>query len=322
MSDQAVKIFEALSDVDEELLERCNRKTVRKNDTTPRLFQAYGRAIAAGICLIVAGAVSWGGYQLIRGSSQSNSSGGAYRELADMAQSVTVEEEGQSDLNGSGGLGSTMGAGAEPAAGMAEDTGAATTDGMMAAQESATSESLRDQIAGTPAKEEAVQEGGQTEADKEQQADHYGDLREQQAAQRDSREEIPWEEACATEPFGSYLPTVLPDAYEAFSARRSLSTEHWDNLIFRWTDGVQVLSLDMTSGEVVTREDLERRDGLCEYVAEDFSKELMPDPPAGEPLAFTLYYADGMRIDFQGHVTADEMWAVVESIKKQNPVQK
>ncbi len=322
MSDQAVKIFEALSDVDEELLERCNRKAVRKNGTAPRLFQAYGRAIAAGICLIVAGAVSWGGYQLIRGSSQSNSSGGAHRELSDMAQSAEAAVGDQADLNGDGGSGNAAGAGAEPAAGMAEDTGAATTDGMMAAQESAKTESLQGQTAGTPAKEETTQEGGQTEEDKEQQADRYADLREQQTAQRDSRKEISWEEACATEPFASYLPTVLPDAYEAFSARRSLSPEHWDNLIFRWTDGVQILSLNMTSGEVVTREDLERRDGLCEYVAEDFSKELMPDPPAGEPLAFTLYYADGMRIDFQGHVTADEMWAVVESIKKQNPVQK
>lgn len=316
MSDQAVKIFEALSDVDEELLERCNRKAVRKNDIAHRMFQAYGRAMAAGICLIVAGAVSWGGYQLVTGSFESDSSGGAYMELSDLAQSAEEAAGDQPEQNGSGGPGNTTGAGAEPAAGMAEDTGAVTTDGMMAAQESAKSENLQSQTAGTPAKEEAVQEGGQTEADKEQQADHYGDLREQQGEQRDSREEIPWEEACAAEPFSSYLPTVLPDAYEAFSARRSLSPEHWDNLIFRWTDGVQILSLNMTSGEVVTREDIERRDGLYEYVAEDFSKELMPDPPAGEPLAFTLYYADGMRIDFQGHVTADEMWAVVESIKK------
>lgn len=318
MSDQAVKIFEALSDVDEELLERCNRKTDRENDTARRLFQTYGRAVAAGICLIVAGAVSWGGYQLIRGSSQSNSSGGAHMELSDMAQSAEAAVGDPADLNGDGGPGNAAGAGAEPAAGMAEDTGAATTDGMMAAQESAQTESLQGQTAGTPAKEEITQEGGQTVADKEQQAD----LREQQTAQLDSRQEIPWEEACATEPFSSYLPTVLPDAYEAFSARRSLFPEQWDNLLFRWTGGGQILSLDMTLGEVVTREDIERRDGLYEYTAEDFSKELMPDPPAGELLAFTLYYADGMRIDFRGYITADEMWEVVESIKQQGTVQR
>lgn len=55
---------------------------------------------------------------------------------------------------------------------------------------------------------------------------------------------------------------------------------------------------------------------MNEYVAEDFQRDWMPDSPAGEPLAFTLYYADGMRIDFQGYITADEMWEVVESMKK------
>ena len=314
MSDQAVKIFEALSNVDEELLERCNRKAVQKNGTARGLFQRYGRAMAAGICLIVAGAVSWGGYQLVTGSSQSDASGGM--ELSDMAQSMAVAEGEQFNQNGnSGSENSTTGA-AEPAAGIPEDEDAAAEDGVMAITESAKSESLQSQISGTPEKEATSLESGQTVAAGGQQADHYGEPAEQEAALQDSRKEISWEEACAMEPFSSYLPTVLPAAYEALSARRSISPEQWDNLIFKWSDGWQILSLNMTSGDVVTREDIERRDGMYEYVAEEFRKELMPDPPQGEPLAFTLYYADGMRIDFQGYITADEMWEVVESIQK------
>lgn len=316
MSDQAVKIFEALSVVDEELLERCNRKAVRKNGTAYRLFQRYGGAMAAGICLIVVGAVSWGGYQLVTGSAGSDSSGsnGAYMELSDMGQSLEAAEEDTCGWDGGGGTEDIV-TGAGSSAAIAEDTyGAA--DGVMASPEAAKSESTQELLSGTPAKEQASLESGNTVVDRDQLIDRYGELREQETALSDSREEISWEEACATEPFSSYLPTVIPASYEAFSARRSTFPEQWDNLIFKWSDGEHILSLSMTSGEVVTREDIERWDGMNEYVAEDFRKDRMPDPPAGEPLVFTLFYTDGMRIDFQGYTTADEMWEVVESIKK------
>lgn len=316
MSDQAVKIFEALSDVDEELLERCNRKAVRKNGTVYRLFQRYGRAMAAGICLIVVGAVSWGGYQLVTGSCGSDSSGsnGAYMELSDMAQSMEAAEEDTCGWDGGGGTESIV-TGAGSSAVIAEDTNGA-ADSVTTSPEAAKAESTQELLSGTPAKEQTSLESGNTVTDKEQQIDPYGELREQETALSDSREEVSWEEACATEPFSSYLPTVIPASYEAFSARRSASPGQWDNLIFKWSDGEHILSLSMTTGQVVDREDIERRDGVNEYVAEDFQRDRMPDSPAGEPLAFTLYYADGMRIDFQGYITADEMWEVVESMKK------
>lgn len=310
MSEQAVKIFEALSEVDEELLDRCNRKTVRKAGTAYGLFQRYAGAMAAGICLIVMGAVSWGGYQLITGSSGSDSSGsnGAYMELSDMAQSMEAAEGDTCGWDGGGGTENIVTAAGSSAA-VAEDTNGA-ADSVTTSLEAAKSESTQELLSGTPAKEQTSLESGNTEIDP------YGKLREQETALSDSREEVSWEEACATEPFSSYLPTVIPASYEAFSARRSTSPEQWDNLIFKWTDGEHILSLNMTSGEVVTREDIERWDGVNEFVTEDFRKDRMPDPPAGEPLAFTLYYMDGMKIEFQGYLTSDEMWEVVESIKK------
>lgn len=316
MSEQAVKIFEALSEVDEELLERCNRKTVKKAGTAYRLFQRYAGAMAAGICLIVIGAVSWGGYQLVTGSSGSDSSGsnGAYMELSDMAQSMEAAEGDTCGWDGGGGTENTVTAAGSSAA-IAEDANGA-ADGVTALPEATKSESTQELLSGTPAKEQTSLESENTAVDRDQLIDQYGKLYEQETALSDSREEVSWEEACETEPFSSYLPTVIPASYEALSARRSASPEQWDNLIFKWTDGEHILSLSMTSGEVVTGEDIERRDGLNEYVAEDFRKDRMPDPLAGEPLAFTLYYMDGMKIEFQGYLTSDEMWELVESIKK------
>lgn len=323
MSDQAIKIFKALSDVDEELLERCNQESVRKNGTVYRLFQRYGRAMAAGICLMVVGAVSWGGYLLGAKNAAADSSNGAPAELSQMAQSM-VAADGEADY----GAMTTGSTGEEAAAGVAES--ALDGAGSSAVSNKKFSEETETEKGTDGIRTEATSVSGELsmpigsanqQAMQEQQnqmsADKIDRLKESELALSDSREAISWEEACATEPFNRYLPTVLPADYAAFSARRSSSPDSWDNIIFKWTDGEHILWLNMTQGEVVTREDIERRDGLNEYVAEDFRKELIPAVyPAEDPITFTLYYADGMRIDFSGYITAEEMWEVVESVKK------
>lgn len=341
MSDQAVRIFEALSEVDEELLERCNRKAVRKDKAANRLFQRYGRAVAAGICLVVAGAVSWGGYQLTKGSYGSDSSGSnAQMELADMAQSMAVADGGVNGGTDTAGPEGNMVGGAAPGAGAAESgleaPEAATTASNQEAPEASAANNMKitegaeaeegmdgartetASLSGTP-QGESMADKQQTMQNPQEQpaADQIDRLKESELALLDSREEIPWEEACATAPFSGYLPTALPAGYVSFCARRSVSPASWDNMIFKWTDGEHILSLNMTQGEAVTREEIQQRDGLFEYLAEDFRKEQIPElRPAEEPLEFTLYYADGMSIHFTGHITRDEMWEVVESVSK------
>ena len=58
----AVRLMEALSGVDEDLLERCGQDCRRQIHRG--LWQWNMRTAAAVLCLAVAGAVSWGGYQL------------------------------------------------------------------------------------------------------------------------------------------------------------------------------------------------------------------------------------------------------------------
>ncbi|MCM1542362.1 MAG: hypothetical protein NC121_14025 [Blautia sp.] len=325
MSEQAVKIFEALSDVDEELLERCNQEADQKTGALYRLYRKYGKAMAACLCLMAVGAAAWGGYRLTADKYQSGQGLNGAADLAASSMAAAdcgaLEENGEAEWEaGTAGGEAALADGITTEAVPAPAAGAASAEAAdLQMEQSASSQTEAGKIhdlespdssGGTDTVGAASQEVSLSQADK------YAQLRGQENALLDSRGEISWEEACTTEPFSSYLPTVLPAGYEAFSARRSAFPEQWDNLIFKWTDGGQIFYLNMTQGETVTREDIERRDGLNEYVAEDFRKELMPDPPAGEPLSFTLYYADGMRIDFNGYVTADEMWAVVESIDR------
>lgn len=346
MSEQAIRIFEALSDVDQELLERCNQKAGRENGAVHRLIRKYGRAMAAGICLLVVGAASWGGYQLIISGSGSNSSGSAQfmdaapAEQFNMASSIAAEDRDVESENSKDGLeDNTVGNGTMPAAGMpgngteaAEEavTEGWKTDGIQAesnpvtatspeAAKQQTVDQLQAEMASsvTSSNNDNGSNAGSSADEKENQADRMAELRELEKALLDSRQVIPWEEASALKPFDSYLPSVLPAGYEPFSARRSAMPDLSDDVIFKWCDGEQIFYMSMTQGEAVTKEDLERRDGLHEYLAEDFRKELIPDSmPAGEPISFTLYYADGMRIYFNGYLTADEMWDVVQSISK------
>ena len=72
MSDQAMKLFEALSDVDEELLERCNRK--ESKSSVYRVFWKYGKTIAACFCLVAVGAAAWTGYRLVTAPCGANDS--------------------------------------------------------------------------------------------------------------------------------------------------------------------------------------------------------------------------------------------------------
>ena len=95
--------------------------------------------------------------------------------------------------------------------------------------------------------------------------------------------------------------------------------EQWNNMVFVWGDGERKLSLSMTREEPLEVDEIRRRiesqDGLNQYAAEDFTKEALEAfVPESETVAFTLYYSDGMIIDFQGEINADEMWDLVSSV--------
>ncbi len=340
MSDQAMKLFEALSHVDEELLERCDQEISRKGAVKYRLAGRHVRAVAACISLVVVGAAAWSGYRLVTGPCGA-SEGQSPAVLSDMAEPAAVaernadeeyaERQPESGMSG-GGMGSAAGAAQDIGAAENAAAGGRTESAFMPSVEEALPEAGQTPVLGAQSQMTADKADGTSSQGGRQESSSYAgnpaveaeDLEEKLAEQYrmeseilDSRQMIPWEEACGMEPFSAYLPTALPTGYGALCARRSSHPDQWDNLIFKWSNGEDILSLDMTLGEVMTREDIERRDSLNEYLAEGFRKEMIPElQPAGEPVSFTLYYGDGMKIGFTGTVTADEMWEVVESVLK------
>jgi len=335
MSRQAGRLFEALSGVDEELLERCNREEKRKNRIVYRLFGKYGKAMAACVCLIVAGAAAWSGYRFVTGPCGSTGAAdlnNAPAELSDMAQSVWTADSGGGEAGPEDGTdGSHMDAaggtaGGGNGSGTEMDEIQADASSMAAAAEDATSE--KEPIQNMQSQQSADKQetmlspenssgshtdGGTGEGDNI--AEEMAEMLEKEKEITDSRMIVSWEEAIALEPFAGYIPTSLPAGYEPLSARRSAFPDSWNNMIFKWSDGEQILWLNMTVGEEMTREDIERQDGLNGFLAGEFRRELIPEPVDGR-ISFTLYYEDGMRIDFEGYLTADEMWAVVESVLK------
>lgn len=332
MSDQAMKLFEALSGVDEELLERCEQRVQRKGMAAYRLFGKYGRSIAAAFCLIAVGAAAWSGYRFVTGSYGSDASGsnGATAQLSDMEQSVLTADGG--DCGGAapsaGMTGSDMAlsdgtAGGGVVTGPEADGIREEAPSSAASAEAASAETQQDVMQSAQGEEDRSSSVASTEnlaspaesgvSEMESAAEKMEAMRRKESGLMDSREQILWEEAIALKPFADHIPTVLPGGYEPLSARRSTLPDSWNNVIYKWSEGEHILSLNMTLGEVKTEEDIVKEDGLNEYLAKDFRRELMPEPLDGQ-IQFTLYYSDGMKIDFAGYITVDEMWDMVESV--------
>lgn len=329
MSDQAMKLFEALSGVDEELLERCERRVQRKSTVGYRLFGKYGRAIAAAFCLIAVGAAAWSGYRFVTGSYAPDASGsnGAAAQLSDMEQSLLTADEGdRSEAAPSAGMTGSDMALSDGAAGGGAMTGSE-ADGIRedaASAEAASAETQQEVMQSAQGAEDGSGSVPSTDnspaspaengvSEMESAAEKMEAMRIKESEIMDSREQILWEEAIALKPFADHIPTVLPGGYEPLSARRSTLPDSWNNVIYKWSEGEHILSLSMTLSTVKTGEDIEKEDGVNEYLAKDFRRELIPEPLDGQIL-FTLYYSDGMRIDFAGYITVDEMWDMVESV--------
>ena len=62
----ALRIMDALSGVDEELLERCEQSGQKSDKAYRRPLWQQARAWAAVLCLAVVGAASFGGYRLMQ----------------------------------------------------------------------------------------------------------------------------------------------------------------------------------------------------------------------------------------------------------------
>lgn len=346
----AFLIMEALSGVEEDLLERCNEENTGKKARAEKHaarsrslpIRKFAGAWAAVLCLAVAGAASWGGYLQMRnmedGASRSGGSGSASQE---------------NSITGMGGA--TQGEYAEPGAAEALPESTAAEDrapegkkemyevpGQECGQADGNAipdfENLKNNCA-----DKTDVSGGAEQPEERSEEDA---VLEKEGCLRLNARNYTEEEAGKQEEFMGYIPDKLPEGYVFESAYSNLDLEE-QNLTICWSRGMDiiVLSLHRTESAVATV-DIDKPETYDERLYEIPFGDTVPaeyreafnDPvfawgdlnleiirsrmlayedsgdtavPRGN---FKVLYPDGMLLDFNGRGTAEEIWDMLCSI--------
>lgn len=320
--EEAMRIMEALSGVDEELLARCEaagmagtgegaedswkstadslkdvgRLTGRKRKQQGSRLWRYLSRCAAVLALAAVGAASWSGLRVMRDATVNESASGGSPEAAVMDFAFNSElEEGSADnmISESKLAGKDMREGADGAVPMpaATNSGTNDTNGMGSAGD--VSYGLDD-------------------------TGHLDAIKEELSVGRvtSAARMLTEDEARQTDLLGSYVPTSLPAGYAFKSAQYDEAT---GRLTIRWGKGTDEI---MLSFEQVDSDNFS--DPV--FAKDDFSLEIVrscvlsysgdsgdTSTPRGQ---FSVLY-DGVLVYFNGRGTPEEIWEMFASIAEQ-----
>ncbi len=274
MREHALRIMEALSGVDEELLERSGRERQRRNLTAPGhrrasrtgavgsrkrpIWQAAG-AWAAALCLGVAGIASWSAYGQRGGAGDGSplvKSGTVYEENGmDMAGGQNdypgdaPECEGAADVEEHQKLGPAQGDVAAQGNGAAQENSSVKDNSAVhTGVESAGNYGDTGRKDGLPQNIDSENTGGFGQNDTEdgmtEIVDGCGKL---------NAIEYSLQAAGQIEGLGEYVPETLPEGYKFESAYSNQDLDR-ENLTVSWSRGMDMilLHLEQTQGTVET----------------------------------------------------------------------
>ncbi len=274
MREHALRIMEALSGVDEELLERSGRERQRRNLTAPGhrrasrtgavgsrkrpIWQAAG-AWAAALCLGVAGIASWSAYGQRGGAGDGSplvKSGTVYEENGmDMAGGQNdypgdaPECEGAADVEEHQKLGPAQGDAAAQGNGTAQENSSVKDNSAVhTGVESAGNYGDTGRKDGLPQNIDSENTGGFGQNDTEdgmtEIVDGCGKL---------NAIEYSLQAAGQIEGLGEYVPETLPEGYKFESAYSNQDLDR-ENLTVSWSRGMDMilLHLEQTQGTVET----------------------------------------------------------------------
>lgn len=330
--EKAMRIFEALSDVDEELLVRSEE--VGKHEAGVISFWRYSKVMAACFCLMVVGGLTWGASKVMRQSEKSSDSA-MPMSIAELAEEITADVTGDSGGTENSNGQSSMSDGNENDVGMALDQNKQSeTDAQKEVNEREQGSSVE-----KPGADSIKQESLNTIVDTE-------------AALLNPSEKISEKEAYATEALGSYIPVTLPRGYVFEGAYRGQNeqTKEYTSLSITWSKGLDSIFLavekvepshialtdlskpetynvhlyEIPYGETVPQEYREAFDNPV-FLAEDLSLELITmrmktvqdsgdtDTPRGD---FSVLYESGVLVRFNGDASPEEVWEMFQSVKQ------
>ena len=321
----ALRIMEALSGVDEELLQRSEARR--------RPYWVYGRAVAACLALAVVGIVSWKALRMDQESAEVPDAARPYDDAAFYA----LKNDGEDQAAGGASSGSRD-SGRED---MADD--------FTAPKESPKENNIKSE----PEADEAEKRGEQQESfsvgngddHKDQAIEDDESVIESCDIPLDSRKVLTQKEARDEAVFGAYLPETLPAGYTFSNAWSSD-----EGITVSWTRGMDYIMISVSAvvPEDVVTADLKKPETYDErlyeipyadtvpqeywkvfdnpvFAIEDLSLEVVKSrmksvEDAGDTNTprgmFSVLYTEGILVRFNGRGTAEEIWDMFCSVNR------
>lgn len=280
--EQTMRMMEALSGVDEELLEQCERagKGGVRRRGYEKVFRC-GSLCAACLCALLAVGVLRG--QFPPGGDAVD--GGRQNEAAENPALMPAgrPESGKADAGGA-------------AEGFSADREPEWIDLAELSRKAGDYESERTEKQKQEASVEMTEK-----APGEAEADTVGEMKE--PVQELLPEE--WRMACAQSVLGQYVPRELPSGYSRQQALGSTLEEGRENLLLSCSDGEHMLWLNLTETEL---------DPEAEYAwdppvfgAGGDWRERIPAPGEDGGRRFAVLYEDGVLAEYVGWLTEEEI---------------
>lgn len=290
-SEKAMKLMQALSGVDEELLERSEeRKTGHK---IVRFMNRYGKGCAACLCLIVAGAAFFS----MRGVKTDNTT----ESIMEMAPGL------QANMAAGGTEDDAAGEAAElECAETAKEELAETMNSDMDAGEAPAWLDIEELV------QHAKHSAEQDETEKYSGAQNNGALETEKAegtAGVESTTEDIQQNATEELRQSRKVAPLVPDSYSYIEETLS---ENGESRTVEWSDGEHGLWLRFTQTELTTDVCFDAEPPV--YTVEEDWRELITEKEDGERQRLALLYEDGMLVEYSGYLTSEELIALFESL--------
>ena len=290
-SEKAMKLMQALSGVDEELLERSGeRKTGHK---IVRFMNRYGKGCAACLCLIVAGAAFFS----MRGVKTDNTA----ESIMEMAPGLQANMTAGGTEDGAAGEAAEL-----ECVETAKDELAETMNSGMDAGEAPAWLDIEELV------QQAEHSAEQDETEKYSGAQNNGALETEKAEgtagvesttediQQNATEEL--RQSRKAEP-------LVPDSYSYIEETLS---ENGESRTVEWSDGEHGLWLRFTQTELTTDVCFDAEPPV--YTVEEDWRELIAEKEDGERQRLALLYEDGVLVEYSGYLTSEELIALFESL--------
>ena len=290
-SEKAMKLMQALSGVDEELLERSEeRKTGHK---IVRFMNRYGKGCAACLCLIVAGAAFFS----MRGVKTDNTA----ESIMEMAPGLQANMTAGGTEDGAAGEAAEL-----ECVETAKDELAETMNSGMDAGEAPAWLDIEELV------QQAEHSAEQDETEKYSGAQNNGALETEKAEgtagvesttediQQNATEEL--RQSRKAEP-------LVPDSYSYIEETLS---ENGESRTVEWSDGEHGLWLRFTQTELTTDVCFDVEPPV--YTVEEDWRELIAEKEDGERQRLALLYEDGVLVEYSGYLTSEELIALFESL--------